>query len=89
MYEVIGMRERSIDGRRETAALVLAAAFFALFAYYGWKYYCAEATSFPAFYRAAAALDGHLDQVRRSENLYQAVGYFLHEVLCIAEADLF
>lgn len=83
------MRERSIDGRRETAALALAAVFFALFAYYGWKYYHAEATSFPAFYQAAAALDGHLDQVRQSENLYQAVGYFLHEVLCIAEADLF
>lgn len=85
IYEVMKMRARS--GYEKT--LLLAAAFLAVFLFVGWKYFSEESEPFPVFSEACTWLDSHLEQAQQGERLYRAVGNFLREVICSAEADLF
>ena len=79
------MRARLSYGK----TLLAAAALLAGFVFVGWKYFSGETGAFPVFSDACSWLDSHLEQARQGEKLYRAVGNFLREVICSAQADLF
>ena len=85
LYEVMGMRKCSPEERTILLSALLLTAFLLL----GWMYFSGEGASFPVLCRAAARMDEFLGQTRDGIPLHQAVGNFLHEVFCVAEADIF
>ena len=89
LYEVMGMRKCSPEGRTEGRTILLSALFLAAFLLLGWAYFTDGSASFPVLCRAAARMDEFLGQTRDGIPLHQAVGNFLHEVFCVAEADIF
>lgn len=87
IYEVVAMGAKPLGWGKEAAAVWLAAVFFLMFFFFGWRYFHGGEGVFPLFHEASGQLDGYLEQA--GQGLYTAVGNFLREAFFHVQADLF